>query len=236
MLNRVGSILVCETCKKDFDKDYRKCKYEELPRFCSRSCANNKGHSEERNKKISEGVKKHTSTPGYIHWNKQHNSSFCLNCNEEISWTKKSGYCNKCYKQSDDYTKYRENMSEKRSKAIERLGSGGFLDIKYFKIQNLEGIEFNVRGTWELKYAEYLNSIGVLWNRNITFKYKRPNDNVNRTYLPDFFLPETNEYIEIKGFLSEKDKEKMKCVEEQNKVKIKMIFGPDLKDLGIKLK
>ena len=39
--------------------------------------------------------------------------------------------------------------------------------------------------------------------------------NYCHTYNPDFFLPNTNEYIEVKGWFSEKDKIKMKCIKEQ---------------------
>ena len=41
-------------------------------------------------------------------------------------------------------------------------------------------------------------------------------DSYSHYYYPDFYLPETDEYIEIKGWWSESDKEKMKLVEKYN--------------------
>lgn len=128
----------------------------------------------------------------------------------------------------------KEKLSEIRSKYIEEKGGGGFLDIGWYSIKNIAGIEFKVRGTWELKYAEYLNSKGILWDRNISFKYIKE-DGVQRTYYPDFHLPLTQEYKEVKGYFSEKDKTKIRLVEEQNKVKIDLLFKEDLESLGVNL-
>ena len=67
--------------------------------------------------------------------------------------------------------------------------------------------------------------------RQYALKYKRE-DEVCRTYYPDFFLPETREFIEIKGFFRECDKEKMKLVIEQNNDRvIKILFQNDIMEL-----
>ena len=60
------------------------------------------------------------------------------------------------------------------------------------------------------------------------------NDKVQRNYFPDFYLPETNEYIEIKGYFFLKDRIKMKLVEEQNPdKKIIILFKEDLIELRL---
>jgi hypothetical protein len=128
----------------------------------------------------------------------------------------------------------KEKISEARSRQIEEKGGGGFLDVAWYKIQNISGETYNVRGTWEFKYAQYLNSRKILWNRNAIFKYEKK-DGIRKTYIPDFYLPESNEYHEVKGYFSESDKEKIALVEQRNGVHITLLFKKDLESLGIQL-
>lgn len=78
--------------------------------------------------------------------------------------------------------------------------------------------EISVQGTYELKYATYLNSNNIKWDRgkyiNIPYFLE-----INRTYFPDFYLIDTNEFIEIKGYLFDSDKVKMDAVISQNQNK-----------------
>lgn len=105
----------------------------------------------------------------------------------------------------------------------------GFRDIPYYKVKNIEGKEYSVRGTWELQVAEKLNELGIKWIRNHILKYRRPDESKERFYNPDFYLPDEDMFIEVKGYYSDKDKEKMQLVLEHNPgVKIKMIFYKEL--------
>ncbi len=120
----------------------------------------------------------------------------------------------------------KEKLSEIRSLAIDSNCSGGFSDVKWYKISNINNQEFTVRGTWELTIAELLNKHGILWIRNKTLKYKL--NGIRKTYNPDFYLVNSNEYIEVKGYYSDKDKQKMRLVIDQNNgVRIYMI-GQDI--------
>lgn len=100
--------------------------------------------------------------------------------------------------------------------------TAGFQDVKWYKVKNLNGDVFTVRGHWEENVANKLTNDGILWIKNHTLKYIT-NDGVKRTYNPDFYLPSTDEYIEVKGYYSDKDKLKMRLVLEQNNVKIYFI-------------
>jgi len=63
----------------------------------------------------------------------------------------------------------------------------------------------NMRSGWEIAYAKYLDKRKVQWQYEPKhFKLD------NTTYTPDFYLPETNEYIEIKGWFTEQAKLKIK--------------------------
>jgi hypothetical protein len=62
-----------------------------------------------------------------------------------------------------------------------------------------------------------------VWSKNKWITYQ-DSDGVVHRYNPDFYIPDMNVYVEVKGYYSEKDQRKMKCVLEQNKdVKIYFI-------------
>jgi hypothetical protein len=125
--------------------------------------------------------------------------------------------------------KHRENLS---SAAKPKGGK-----CKFYKINNpYMNKEISVQGTWELKYAHYLNDNKIKWIRSkkINLKYKL--NGFKKTYYPDFYLIDSNEYIEVKGYFYEKDKIKMNKVFEDNQdKKIVMLFREDLLKLNIAL-
>lgn len=125
----------------------------------------------------------------------------------------------------------KEKISEARAKYLNEQGSGGFKSVKWFKTVDSFGNECSLRGTWEVKVAEWLNLNGVRWTRRHYLKYF--DGTVNRTYAPDFFIPEDNLVIEVKGFFSERDKAKMRLVQEQNpQTTFKMLFEQDIQALA----
>jgi hypothetical protein len=89
-----------------------------------------------------------------------------------------------------------------------------------------------LHGSWELKYAQWLDSNNIKWERNkSSFPYIFQDK--TRKYTPDFYLPETDEYVEIKGYKTAKDEAKWSQFPEHRKLKI--IMKNDFHDLGIKV-
>ena len=73
--------------------------------------------------------------------------------------------------------------------------------IKWYSISN--GIkEIKVQGIWELNVAGWLNKNNISWDRK-TIRYG------NRRYTPDFYLIDSDEYLEVKGWLKDRDLRKM---------------------------
>lgn len=126
--------------------------------------------------------------------------------------------------------KTKEILSMKRSQVIEELGVGGFKNVKWFNVENIKGDNFIVRGQWELKIAQWLNEHNIIWIRKIYLKYKK--GKINKTYCPDFYLPEHSKYIEVKGYYSELDKLKIDLVQKQNRIKVDLIFGKTINNLS----
>jgi len=85
-----------------------------------------------------------------------------------------------------------------------------------------------LNGSYELAYAKYLDSQNINW--------ARPKDGIKyyfneaeHLYYPDFYLSSTDEYIEIKNFVTDKDKAKWG----QFPYKLKVLFRKDLQSLGL---
>lgn len=127
--------------------------------------------------------------------------------------------------------KHKQKISERMYERTCR----GWSHCKYFEVFNLTTNEIvKVQGTWQLKYAEYLNQNNISWirSRKVNLKYRLHQDDYLHTYYPDFYLPDSDQYIEIKGRYQQEHKIKMKKVIQQNNDKtIIMLFKQDLEVL-----
>ena len=85
--------------------------------------------------------------------------------------------------------------------------------VKWYKVKNLDGVEFSLRGTWEQNVALRLNELGVRWSKPAPLKYFK---DYWHNYVPDLHLDDLDIYIEVKGNFSDADKLKMKLVLEQH--------------------
>lgn len=86
----------------------------------------------------------------------------------------------------------------------------GRIKTKYYKVETIDGNSFLVQGTWELNVAKRLHELEIPWENKTRLKYKT---DIIRHYRPDMTLIDRpNTYIEVKGFFSDQDREKMKAV------------------------
>lgn len=168
-------------------------------------------------------------------------NSSCKYCGKEFkhSLKRKRIYCSRsCSTTSRQLGK---KLSIKHKEAIS-LGSSVdshsfFKRVKFYEIfcpylkKNVK-----VQGTYELKYAKYLNDNNISWEKQRSLNFRYSIDDIKRTYFPDFHLIETDEFIEIKGHFPEKDKMKMEAVISQNiENKFIILQHDDLELLGIDL-
>ncbi len=114
------------------------------------------------------------------------------------------------------------------SKTIKQKVARGEWHTSLAKNMHHNYMENDLHGSWELKYAQYLDSQGIKWSRcKESFPYIF--ENKPRNYTPDFYLIETDEYVEIKGFKTEKDEAKWT----QFPKKLLILREEDLKKLKI---
>lgn len=89
---------------------------------------------------------------------------------------------------------------------------------------------------WELLFANYLDSIKEPWYHEYkTFRFTF--NNKSSSYTPDFYLPNQDKYIEVKGRWIRDAKEKFEEFKKQHpEIKIELLMKKDLIKLGIKIK
>jgi len=113
----------------------------------------------------------------------------------------------------------KEKISKARTKFLESNNNHG---IEWFEVNGIK-----VQGTWELKVANWLMDNNIRFERNKVY-YK-----IHRRYTPDFFLPEYNFYIEVKGYMKDNDLQKMFLVLEENDIDIRIINKDNINDINI---
>jgi hypothetical protein len=90
--------------------------------------------------------------------------------------------------------------------------------------KTVDGKLVSMDSTWEVIMAMRLDELNIKWERdeNMKLPYLMKSGR-KRNYIPDFYLPEHDVYIEVKGYLTDSAKHKMKSVLEVNDVKIIML-------------
>jgi hypothetical protein len=125
-----------------------------------------------------------------------------------------------------------EETKQRRINTIHKRIEEGTWHTSY---NNGEAFEYNglkLDSSWEVKYVEFLDKMEILWIRTKdSFPYMLYGK--SHRYFPDFYLPETEEYIEIKGYKTERDEAKWKYFPKDKKLTI--LFGTELKELGINI-
>ena len=75
--------------------------------------------------------------------------------------------------------------------------------------------------TWEVAMAKRLDHLKIKWDRREDMKlpyYSKTGR--KRNYIPDFYLPDYDTYIEVKGYWTDAARYKMNSVQDTNPVKI----------------
>lgn len=202
----------CESCNEPIQKSKR---------FCSSRCAakklnsQNPTRSEEVKRKISDALSGRILNP------KKLEPRNCRNCNALYTPKKPTltiGYCSQeCRKIG---TKRNLSIALKGKSGGPREG-GGIGKGGYYKNIWLDS-------SWEIKYVTYLDEHNIKWERvKERFPYKFQGKDFK--YIPDFYLPDTDTFVEIKGYVTDKDEAKWKYFPHS----LKILKKDELKQMGI---
>lgn len=157
--------MICEKCGKEHDGSFGS------GRFCCRSCANSKTHSEETKKKIQKALKGRILNPSI-----NRTTRYCVECGKKLGIRNKSGYCSNCYP---------------------RLAKSEEVKAKQSETMKLRGYpRWHIHRN-EPSYAEKF-FMNVLKNNNIEYKFDyNIKNNKNHFYILDFFIEKGNTKIDL---------------------------------------
>lgn len=128
---------------------------------------------------------------------------------------------------------WRKNISEARKGPKNPNFGKKARHVKRCWNQHPDGRWFSMRSSWEVCYADYLTKNNLQWDYEPETFLLRD----GAAYTPDFYLPESTEYIEVKGWMTNQHKEKIAAFREQYpEKKITIADKPYLQSLGINLK
>ena len=98
-----------------------------------------------------------------------------------------------------------------------------------------DGSVVSMDSTWEVACAQRLDELGVSWERDPSIKIKYQTKGKRyRNYIPDFYLPEYDIYIEVKGYWTDRAKWKMRDVMAKNPGKICLLESlAEIKSLSL---
>ncbi len=122
----------------------------------------------------------------------------------EIRPETREKFRNNILNRSPDFAK---KVGEKISKTILKKAETGEWHTSVAKKMHYNYNGIDLHGSWEYRYVLYLEENNIEWIRcKESFKYFY--EDKWRTYTPDFYLPATDEYVEIKGYKTDKDEAK----------------------------
>lgn len=215
--NTYSKIKKCEYCKKEFKTINKKT--------CSKECRHklsgisNRGKkwamSIEGRKKISLGRKKYLSDPDNL---KKHA------LNTKKSWLNKNTR--------------KKRTTKERAKKISRttieIYRNGTRKLNTIKNKKLYYKNIFMRSTWEIRVAKWLDEKKVKWeyeSHSCRFKLSS-----GRTYIVDFYLPEFNKYIEVKGWWDKNSFYKCKdFINSKGMNKLIIIDGNNINNIDLNL-
>ena len=91
-----------------------------------------------------------------------------------------------------------------------------------------DGAVIQMDSSWEVKCAEKLDELGVKWERTEDIKLKYIDKRAQtRNYIPDFYLPDFDIYLEVKGYWTTPARWKMRSVMDRNPGKIRLLESLD---------
>jgi hypothetical protein len=127
-------------------------------------------------------------------------------------------------KESERRKKISESMKKNPKCGGLREGSGRGKKVWYDS--QIAG-EVYLRSTYELEYVKWLDTNGIKWKPNL-IKFPYEYKGKIHYYYPDFYLIDKDEYVEVKGFRTDKDLEKWKNFP----YKLTVLMREDLRALG----
>lgn len=190
-------------------------------KYCGKQCKN-KNSLVQHEIRCKENPNRISIQGGFIQYNEyrrengikgenQYTKAKQLNLDKpEISEKTKENFCkywlNK--KLPDDM---KNNISKGMKLAVELYPDSYNSSNVNGRVKKIKYNDILLDSSWEVIVAQYLDSNNIKWIKPKNgFKYLW--EGKEHIYYPDFYLPEYDRYIEVKGFERERDKVKYACI------------------------
>ena len=94
-----------------------------------------------------------------------------------------------------------------------------------------DGTEIIMDSTWEAALAVLLDRLEIKWDRgdHLVLDYQTPRGR-KRKYIPDYYLPDHDIYVEVKGYWT--DAAKLKVADVEQRHGIKLLILESLREVG----
>ena len=173
----------------------------------------------------------------------------CAICKIELSRKIKNNfpinpYCSSCFRITRVGTKLSEKHKQRISETRLRDWASGDVyknvrsgpngrTVKWYDYTKSNNEVIRLQGSWELLYAKYLDEKGISYLAHKgAIWYVRSEDGTKRVYLPDFYIIDSDEYVDIKNdyvLNSDASKRKFEDIKKCNpQLKITIITKKDL--------
>lgn len=185
---RIEEKHVCERCGKVMIEKYGS------GRFCSRSCANARHHSEDTKQKIK--VSFHKTIDSRTTEEKLRIRNQIINRHKD-EYMKNPCYCTVC----GNLVPYERKNKNYCSRECAYANSGGYRqNASYGKFGTYKGIYCD--STYELAFLIYCLDHNIEIERCTTYFMYEYEGSFHK-YYPDFYLPKSDTYVETKGQMTE---------------------------------
>lgn len=180
-----------------------------------------------KSKKWKKSMRSKHKTKGLKQYWKKNYKEMCKKRKLQVTpeWRKKNG--KRLKKQWAD-EKWHAKMCEIRktqSKGNQaRSPNGSWYRTKYNGVNG----NFWMRSSWEVAFANWLDHFGIRWE----YEPRVFHVGNGQYYLPDFYLPDQNEYVELKGWMTKKSEKKMQKFKEMYpELNLYIFFGKHLANI-----
>lgn len=219
----------CERCGKVMTEKFGS------GRFCSEACSHSHDCSEDTRDKIKQSLAAFYEDPEACLKQIRHGKTPAVLQAEYDDYTKSPKLCCICSKPIPYKERHRQTCSNGCYKALLAINAkknklGGLTGAcgKYSKKGKYKGIRCD--STYELIYLVYceLNNISV--KRNNKYFIYTNFEGKTRKYYPDFYLPDSDTYVELKGYKDNNVDLKLAAMKQQDK-QVSILYKKDLKVL-----
>lgn len=213
----------CKFCEKV-------CKNDNSLRNHERLCKKNPERKvPKKTKKWFEAMNKRKGTNGKNQFTKAKELGKVFEVTDETK--KKLSDAGKGYKWTEERKK---KHSDSMKKAVKENPDSYTKNNVCGRVKNIEYKGVVLKGQWELKTAQWLDSNNIAWDyepQGFVYIWNE----TERIYYPDFYLKEFDLYVEVKGYKTDRDVAKWKSLGDKLKIIDKNVINKlnemDIEDL-----